>query len=61
MALWSVAFFGTTPIGGPIIGYICDHANPRIGLIVGGASAIIAAGLAFIFYRPNKSGQEQTA
>lgn len=45
MALWSIAFLGTTPIGGPIIGAIADHSNPRIGLAVGGASAILAAGL----------------
>jgi MFS family permease len=44
MALWSIAFLGTTPIGGPIIGAIADHSNPRIGLAVGGVSAIIAAG-----------------
>jgi MFS family permease len=45
MALWSIAFLGTTPIGGPIIGSIADHSNPRIGLAVGGVSAVIAAGL----------------
>jgi MFS family permease len=44
MALWSIAFLGTTPIGGPIIGAIADHTNPRIGLAVGGVSALIAAG-----------------
>ncbi|HVA10704.1 MAG TPA: MFS transporter, partial [Candidatus Dormibacteraeota bacterium] len=44
MALWSIAFLGTTPVGGPIIGAIADHSNPRIGLAVGGVSAIIAAG-----------------
>jgi MFS family permease len=43
MALWSIAFLGTTPIGGPIIGTIADHSNPRIGLAVGGLSALIAA------------------
>jgi MFS family permease len=43
MALWSIAFLGTTPIGGPIIGAIADHSNPRIGLAVGGLSAIVAA------------------
>jgi len=42
MSLWAVAFAGTTPVGGPIIGFISDHANPRIGLAVGGLSAIIA-------------------
>lgn len=43
MALWSIAFLGTTPVGGPIIGAIADHSNPRIGLVVGGLSAIVAA------------------
>jgi MFS family permease len=50
MSLWVVAFSGTTPIGGPIIGYISDHSNPRIGLMVGGGSALIAAILGYIIY-----------
>ncbi len=45
MALWSMAFQGTTPIGGPIIGAIADHSNPRVGLALGGASAVVAAGI----------------
>ncbi|MHB8853212.1 MAG: MFS transporter [Ignavibacteriaceae bacterium] len=43
MSLWSVAFLGSTPIGGPIIGWIGEHANPRWGLMVSGLAAIIAA------------------
>lgn len=43
MSLWSIAFQGTTPIGGPLIGLIADHSNPRIGLLVGGVSALVAA------------------
>ena len=35
MALWAVTFVGTTPIGGPIIGFVCEHASPRWGLAVG--------------------------
>ena len=46
MALWAVALIGTTPIGGPIIGYICQHANPRWGLAVGGIAALTATSLA---------------
>lgn len=45
MALWSIAFQGTTPIGGPIIGAIADRSNPRVGLLVGGVAAILAAGV----------------
>jgi MFS family permease len=43
IALWQVAFQGTTPIGGPLIGWIIAIANPRIGLAVGGASCLVAA------------------
>lgn len=43
MSFWAVAFLGTTPIGGPIIGWISDHESPRVGLAVGGLAAIVAA------------------
>jgi MFS family permease len=51
MALWAIAFLGTTPIGGPLIGYISDHTNPRIGLATGGLSALVAGVLAFHIYK----------
>lgn len=57
MSVWSVAFFGTTPIGGPIIGYISDHSSPRIGLATGGFSAIIAGGLGFYMSSASKKRQ----
>jgi MFS family permease len=43
IALWQVAFQGTTPVGGPLIGWIIAVADPRIGLAVGGASCLVAA------------------
>lgn len=43
MALWAMAFLGTTPIGGPIIGWLSDTTNPRWGLAVGAIAAFIAA------------------
>jgi MFS family permease len=42
MALWSVAFLGSTPIGGPLIGWITSMAGARVGLAVGGASCLVA-------------------
>ena len=42
MALWSVAFLGSTPIGGPIVGWIGEHASPRWALAAGGIAAIAA-------------------
>lgn len=47
MALWAVAFLGSTPIGGPIIGAIGQYFNPRWGLAVGGLAAVFAAGLGY--------------
>jgi MFS family permease len=44
MALWTMAFLGSTPIGGPIIGGIGEHAGPRWGLAVGGMAAVLASG-----------------
>lgn len=48
MALWTVAFLGSTPIGGPIIGWIGQYMGPRWGLVVGGLAAIGASGLGFL-------------
>lgn len=48
MALWAMAFLGSTPIGGPIIGWIGEHLNPRWGMGVGGISALSAGIFAMI-------------
>lgn len=43
MALFSMALLGSTPIGGPIVGAIAEHANPRLSLFIGGLAALTAA------------------
>jgi MFS family permease len=43
MALYSVVFLGSTPIGAPLAGWLAEVAGPRAGLVVGGAAAIVAA------------------
>lgn len=43
MALWAVAFMGSTPVGGPLIGWVVAWAGARVGLGVGGASCFVAA------------------
>jgi MFS family permease len=45
MALWSMSVLGSTFIGGPIIGWISEHFDPRWGLATGGIAAIVAAGI----------------
>ncbi|HEX6238021.1 MAG TPA: MFS transporter [Acidimicrobiales bacterium] len=41
LALLSVVFLGSTPIGGPIVGWVSELAGPRAGVLVG---AVAAAG-----------------
>jgi MFS family permease len=45
MALYGVIFLGSNPIGGPIAGWVSQHASPRVALAAGAAIAV-AAGLA---------------
>jgi MFS family permease len=47
MGLWAVAFLGSTPIGGPIVGWIGEHIGPRYGLGLGGVATLLAAALAY--------------
>jgi MFS family permease len=43
MALYSVVFLGSTPIGAPLVGWIAEVAGPRAGLLLGAAAALVAA------------------
>jgi MFS family permease len=45
MALWAVAFLGSTPIGGPIVGWVAEHVGARWALGLGAAAALGAAAL----------------
>jgi MFS family permease len=48
LALQSMVFLGSTPIGGPILGLICDQFGARAGFVVGGVAALGAAGFGVI-------------
>jgi MFS family permease len=43
MALYSVVFLGTTPIGAPVVGWVAQHFGPRAGLGLGGTAVLVAA------------------
>jgi MFS family permease len=47
MALWSVAWLGSTPIGGPIVGWIGQSFGARWSLVVGGLAAVLAGLLGY--------------
>jgi len=44
LALQAMVFLGSTPIGGPILGAICDAFGARVGVLVGAGAAFAAAG-----------------
>jgi MFS family permease len=51
MALWAVAFMGSTPIGGPLIGWITSAFGARTGLGVGAASCLVAGLIGWLAIR----------
>jgi MFS family permease len=46
MALWFLAWQGSTPIGGPLVGWIAQEAGARWSLVVGGVPTLICGLLA---------------
>jgi hypothetical protein len=62
MALYSVIFLGSTPLGGPIAGWVGQHAGgpqlgPRIGLVGGGVIAILAGLAGLLAIRRTRAPQ----
>jgi MFS family permease len=41
MALWALAWQGSTPIGGPLVGWIAQETDARWSLIVGGIPTVV--------------------
>jgi MFS family permease len=46
MALYSVVFLGSTPIGGPLTGWLAQTYDPRIALLLAAGSGLAAAVIA---------------
>ena len=46
MALWALAWLGSTPIGGPIVGWAGQAIGARWGLVIGGLAALACGVLA---------------
>jgi MFS family permease len=51
MSLWFVAFQGSTPIGGPIIGWLMADAGARAGLGAGAITCVLVALLGLLALR----------
>ena len=61
MALYSVVFLGSTPIGAPLVGWIAEVAGPRAGLVLGAAAALAAAAGAHVAFRRAAATQPASA
>jgi len=55
MSFWSIAFLGSTTIGGPAVGWFAETAGPRWGLALGGVAALAAGLLGLINLRNTHS------
>lgn len=51
MALWAVAFLGSTPIGGPIAGAVSENFGGRAGLGLAAVACLVAAALGGLVLR----------
>jgi MFS family permease len=61
MALYSVVFLGSTPIGGPLTGWLAQTYDPRVPLVLAGISGLSAAWAAHhIFTRRNRKPEATT-
>jgi predicted MFS family arabinose efflux permease len=46
MALYSIVFLGSTPIGAPLAGWLSEQVDPRAALVMAGVAALVAGALA---------------
>ena len=58
-ALFTVAFLGSTPIGGPIIGLVSQQLGPRAGLWVGGIATLAVTVAAIAAIRRHREVQHR--
>jgi MFS family permease len=59
MALYAMAFLGSTPIGAPLMGAIAQWSSPRVAMMVGGIATVLAAGL--LTWRHGATGRSDAA
>ncbi len=59
MALYSVVFLGSTPIGGPLTGWLAETYDPRVTLLLAGVTGISAAWAARVSFARLESRAER--
>ena len=61
MALYAIAFLGSTPIGAPLVGWIADVSNPRVAITVGGVATLAACAPLALRYRGGRMSEAAKA
>lgn len=61
MALYSVVFLGSTPIGGPIAGWVAEQYGVRAGFWLSGLACLVAGGFALRAVRNERAAAKETA
>jgi predicted MFS family arabinose efflux permease len=59
MALYAIAFLGSTPVGSPIIGLVCAVWGARAGFAIGGVAAIVAGLVAWVSFSHMRVEREE--
>ena len=59
LALWAVAFLGSTPIGGPIAGVVVQYFGARSGLLMGAVACLVAAASGAVVMRRSAPGSAE--
>ena len=57
MALWAMVFLGSTPIGGPLTGFVAAHAGVRAAVLMGAVATLLTAVGAVLVLRRIRAGQ----
>ncbi len=53
IALHGMVFLGSTPLGGPLLGWVCEQWGARAGFLVAGIAALLAASPLLGLLRPH--------
>lgn len=54
LSLQSILLIGTTPIGGPLLGWLADRQGGRAPLVLGGFASLAAAGIGYYLSRTTR-------
>ena len=59
-ALYSIVFLGSTPIGGPIAGWLGEAVDPRAPLVLAGVAALAVSATAALWWRERERPTAQS-